>query len=133
VEKEVQVYDEEAVDGGSHSDSGTRVRQYWTDHIRSKATAPVAQAAPHPSYKGRCVHKPTTSCWEPTLSNHCEQWEAVEYHRSGNVKYDPGAPAYGEQYDPRDMREYGPKEYCLYRRSTGIDTNERRNNKLEDL
>jgi hypothetical protein len=37
-------------------------------------------------------------------------------------------PTYGEQFDPRDMREYGPKDYSL-----GIDTNERRNNKLEYL
>jgi hypothetical protein len=107
--------------------------QYWTDRISGKAMTPVAQAAPHPqSYVGECVHKPGNHFTLGADSDVRMYGGVITAYNGAReewaVKYDPGAPTYGEQYDPRDMREYGPKEYSL-----GIDTNERRNNKLEYL
>ena len=105
---------------------------YWTDRIRSKAMEPVVQAAAPQEYVGKCVHKPGNHfATGADTDDRLYSGVIAAYNRARGewaVKYDPGAPAYGEQYGHEDMREYGPKEYAL-----DTHTNERRNNKVEYL
>jgi len=111
------------------AEAAVEYAEYWTDRIRSKAMAPVVQAAAPQEYVGKCVHKPGNHfATGADTDDRLYSGVIAAYNRARGewaVKYDPGAPAYGEQYGHEDMREYGPKEYAL-----DTHTNERRNNKV---